>query len=226
MFRGTTPTDFEPLARHVAERSYPRGAHIWHAGDQAISAWLILAGEVTAYRTGPDGEEFVVAVQLAGDVIGQLPMWDAQPRRLVDSVATASTRCLVFPLEQLKHLVETRPRVAASMIATYSRWLRYRDALDSETAYQNLAGQIACKLLELRTRTDTAPGAPIPIDLPQARLAAMLGASRENVNRALARLVKSGEVLRLGRRLAIPDPGELARRYSWASVSDPVVEPR
>jgi hypothetical protein len=43
----------------------------------------------------------------------------------------------------------------------------------------------ACKLLELHILTGTRNGAPIALEVPQGRLAGTLGASRENVNRAL-----------------------------------------
>lgn len=214
------------MARYIVERSYARGTYLWHAGDPAQSAYLILAGEVTASRVGPDGNEYVVEVYLGGDVMGQLPMFDERPVRLLHAMAAAETRSLVFPLVELRHLVEEQPRLLLPMVATYSRWIRQRDSQASETAFQNLSGKVACKLLELLSLTSTSAGAPIPIDLPQARLAAMLGASRENVNRALMQLVARGEVLRRGRRLVIPHPEELARRYSWVSPADPVLGPR
>ena len=111
------------------------------------------------------------------------------------------------------------------MVAAYSRWVRQRDATASETAFQNLTGKVACKLLELQAVTQTPHGSPIPIDLPQARLAAMLGASREHVNRALGGLVASGEVRRLGRQLLATnlelepsrDDGELEFRLARAN---------
>jgi CRP/FNR family cyclic AMP-dependent transcriptional regulator len=226
LFRGSASTDFEPLARHIVERSYPRATYLWHAGDTAESVYLILAGEISTSRLGPDGNEYIVEVYISGDVMGQLPLLDERPTRLLHAMAVAPTRCLVFPLAQLRRLIEDRPRLMVPMLATYSRWIRQRDAQASETAFQNLSGRVASKLLELSSLTATPPGKTIPIDLPQGRLAGMLGASRENVNRALARLVARGEVQRRGRQLLIPDPNELARRYSWATPADPVLTPR
>lgn len=207
-------------------RDFARGTYLWHEGDAATSVFLILTGEIATSRVGPDGNEYTVEVVVAGDVIGQLPLFDKRPIRLLHAVAVAPTRCLVFPLEELRRLVEGQPRLLLPMVATYSRWLRHRDAMASESAFQDLCGKVACKLLELQAVTSAPRGAPIPIDLPQARLAAMLGASRENVNRALSRLIARGEVRRLGRQLLIPDPDELARRYSWASSGGPVLTPR
>jgi CRP-like cAMP-binding protein len=151
-------------------------------------------------------------------------MFDDPPVRLLDGTAVVETRCLVFPLIELRKLVELRPRLLLPMVAAYAQWIRLRDAHASEGAFQSLAAKLACKLLELHILTGTRNGSPIALQLPQGRLAAMLGASRENVNRALARLLERGEVVRSGKQLVITDPDELMRRYSWAvSSNDPVL---
>ena len=223
LFRGTKSDDFEPLRSHTRERSYSRGEYLWHAGDHALWVYLILSGEITTARVGPDGEEYVVEVYLAHDVVGQLPLLDDIPLRLLHGMPAAATSCLAFPLIELRRLVELKPHLLLPMVATYSQWIRLRDAHTSEAAFQNLAAKVACKLLELHFLTNARAGDPIALDLPQGRLAGMLGASRENVNRALARLLDGGEVVRSGRHLTITDPDDLMRRYSWAAPSnDPV----
>jgi CRP/FNR family transcriptional regulator len=224
LFRGTAASDFEPLVRHFAQRTYSRGEYLWRAGELAVSAFLILSGEVATSRVGPDGEEYVVEVHLTHDIVGQLPMFEDRPIRLLDAVAAAPTRCLLFPLQELRRLVEQRPRLLIPMVATYAQWIRLRDAHITEAAFQSLSAKVACKLLELHILTGTPGGTPIALELPQGRLATMLGASRENVNRALARLVDLGEISYSGRRLVITNPDELMRRYSWAvSSTDPVL---
>jgi CRP-like cAMP-binding protein len=219
LFRGAAPSDFEPLLPHIRERAYARGEYIWHAGDPAASVFLIRSGEVSTSRVGPDGDEYVVEVFLAHDMFGQLPLFDDQPIRLLHAMATTATSCLAFPLVELRRLVELRPRLLLPVAATYATWIRLRDAHVSESAFQNLAAKVACKLLELHILTRTRSGAPIALELSQGRLAGMLGASRENVNRALAQLLDRGEVVRSGRSLVISDPDELMRRYSWAAPS-------
>ncbi len=86
----------------------------------------------------------------------------------------------------------------------------------SEAAFQNLAGRVACKLVELGSRYGEAGpgGVRIPIRLTQETVANMLGASRENVSRALARLARQGEVRHQRGVLVIPRLDELAERYS------------
>ncbi len=65
----------------------------------------------------------------------------------------------------------------------------------------------------LRRYREAGPdGVRIPIRLTQETVANMLGASRENVSRALARLARQGEVRHQRGVLVIPRLDELAER--------------
>lgn len=58
-------------------------------------------------------------------------------------------------------------------------------------------------------------GYRIPAQISQGTLANMVGASRENVNRAILRLIRLGDVRRSGSTIVIPKVEELRRRYGW-----------
>jgi len=123
---------------------------------------------------------------------------------------------LLAPKEAVLALLRSKPNLMACVLAVYSNWIRTRDMHASESAFQNLAGRVACKLVELGSRYgEPGPdGVRIPIRLTQETVANMLGASRENVSRALARLARQGEVRHQRGVLVIPRLDELAERYS------------
>jgi CRP/FNR family transcriptional regulator/CRP/FNR family cyclic AMP-dependent transcriptional regulator len=72
-------------------------------------------------------------------------------------------------------------------------------------------GRIARKVLELADRhgKPVADGVRIGIRVPQAELAAMVGASRENVNRVLAQFVDLGALTIDRGHITIVDEGRL-----------------
>lgn len=216
IFQGAAPEDFEPLLPSVSRRQYGERQHLWHAGDPANWMYVLLLGEVVVSRIGPNGEQYVIEVYVRGDAMGQLPFFDDHPVRFTDAVAARPTECFVAPRDAVLALLRERPQLTARMLAAYSRWIRSRDMRTSEAAYRNLAGRVACKLVELASRYgERGPdGIHIPIRITQETLAGMLGASRENVNRALARLARQGEVRRRRSVLVIPDLEDLAERYS------------
>jgi predicted transcriptional regulator len=89
-------------------------------------------------------------------------------------------------------------------------------------AFQQLAGKIACKLLELSDvyGEPCDEGLLIRRHFAQRELAAMVGASRESVNRALQRLLNNGDMMRRDGELVIPDVDKLRLRYAWSAPAD------
>ncbi len=103
------------------------------------------------------------------------------------------------------------------MLATLTRRIRNDNLLLSERAFQNIAGRVACTLLDLAAAHGEAgaEGVRIPAQISQGTLANMVGASREKVNRAILRLIRLGDVRRSGSTIVIPKVEELRRRYGW-----------
>ncbi len=216
IFVGAEPEDFTPLLPSVATRRYDQGEYLWHDGDPANWMYVVLSGEILVSRTDPSGNEYVIEVYVRGDALGQLPFFDDNGIRFTNGYAGAQTECLLAPKEAVLALLRAKPHLMACMLAVYSNWIRTRDMHASESAFQNLSGRVACKLVELGSRYgEPGPdGVRIPIRLTQETVANMLGASRENVSRALARLARQGEVRHQRGVLVIPRLDELAERYS------------
>lgn len=216
MFRGSSPEDFAPLLPSLSRRRYDPGRYLWRAGDPADWMYVVLSGEVIVSSLGSGGERYVLEVFVRGDTMGQLPFFEQDRVRLFDASAERESECLVAPRQAVLGLLRTRPELMMCVLAAYSRWIRTRDMHASDAAFQNLAGRVACKLVELGNRYgELSPdGVRIPIRLTHEKVANMLGASRENVSRALSRLARHGEVRRQGGVLLIPRLEELAQRYS------------
>lgn len=216
VFVGASPEDFTPLLPSLSRRRYDQGDYLWHDGDPANWMYVVLSGEVLVSRTDPSGNEYVIEVYVRGDALGQLPFFDNDGTRFTNGYAGAETECLLAPKNAVLALLRAKPQLMAYMLAVYSNWIRTRDMHASESAFQNLAGRVACKLVELGSRYgEPGPdGVRIPIRLTQETVANMLGASRENVSRALARLARQGEVIHQRGVLLIPKLEELAERYS------------
>jgi CRP/FNR family transcriptional regulator/CRP/FNR family cyclic AMP-dependent transcriptional regulator len=180
--------------------------------------YLLVSGQLNVSRVGPNGEEFVVDVFLPGDTCGEFSILDAGLRRIVDCVAVEPTACLAVSRSDLLAFLERNPRLALRMLAALGRHIREQDLYRSDTAFQNIAGRVARTLITLAdSHGERVPdGVRIPAQISQTMLANMVGASRENVNRALARLVRLGQIRRKGHTITIPRLEDLRGRYSWS----------
>jgi CRP-like cAMP-binding protein len=82
------------------------------------------------------------------------------------------------------------------LLAALVDHIRRKDDELAEIAFLDLPGRLARKLLQLADRhgEKVEGGVRIAVRVPQGELAAMVGSSRENVNRALGQFVKMGAV--------------------------------
>lgn len=219
LFDGASPTNFEPLARLALTRHYQRGDLIFGAGDRADAMYLVLAGEVVVSRVGPDGEEYVVEVFVAGEVMGPLHFFELSPIRMLDARAADKTSCWIVSRQDFMRLLDSNSKLMLLMLRTYSRWIVQRDLQDADSSFRNLTGQVASKLLHLADRygEPAEKGVRIRLRVTETTLANMIGASRENVSRAVAQLQRAGDIRRERGHLVLPQPDQLRLRYSWVT---------
>jgi CRP/FNR family transcriptional regulator, cyclic AMP receptor protein len=219
LFEGASPTDFEALAQSAVIKHYKRGDLIWATGDQADQMYLVLTGEVVASRLGPDGEEYVVELFAAGDVLGSFHFFEPSPVRLLEAHAADTTSCWIVSRREFMRLLERNPKLMMLMLRTYSRWIVRRDLQDADRSFRNVAAQVATRLLHLADQfgEPSEDGVKIRLHVTETTLANMIGASRENVSRAIAKLLREGAVRRERGLFVLAQPDQLRARYSWVT---------
>jgi CRP/FNR family transcriptional regulator/CRP/FNR family cyclic AMP-dependent transcriptional regulator len=112
-------------------------------------------------------------------------------------MAVEATSCIALTKDDLRALIRTTPDLAIRLLATFVDHIRRKDEELAEIAFLDLPGRLAHKLLQLADRhgEPVEGGIRIGVRVPQGELAAMVGSTRENVNRALGRrFVTSGAV--------------------------------
>jgi CRP/FNR family transcriptional regulator/CRP/FNR family cyclic AMP-dependent transcriptional regulator len=111
-------------------------------------------------------------------------------------VAVEATSCVVLSKDDLQAALRANPELGLRLLATVVGYVRRKDEELADVAFLDVPGRTARKLLELADRHGVVVtgGMRIGIKVPQGELASMVGASRENVNRALSRLITLGAV--------------------------------
>lgn len=217
LFEGASPADFEPLARSGVVKHFNRNELIFATGDQAGDMYLVVSGEVVVSRVGPDGAEYVVELFGVGDIFGSFHFFEESAIRILDARAADITSCWVVSRRDFMRLLERNPKLMMFMLRTYSRWIVRRDLQDADSSFRNVVAQVATKLLHLADQfgDPVKDGVQIRLHITETTLANMVGASRENVSRAIAQLHRSGYVRRERGLFLLTQPDELRDRYSW-----------
>ena len=215
LFRGVAERELEEFAALLQPRTFGRAVYLWHTGDAANVACLVVRGQVKVSRINLDGEEFVASMFLPGEVFGEMSLVVEDPVRLMDAQAVELTECLTISRDAFLPYLDNHPRVMRRMLATLASNIRRIDETFAESAFLDIPGRVARKLLDLAEQhgEQTADGIRIRMRLSQGTLAGMVTASRENVNRSLSRFVSEGLVRLDSGYITIVDPSRL-RRYA------------
>ena len=214
LFRDVNRKDLEGLLPSLRTRTFRKGSYAFHEGDSGTALFVIHSGQVKISRMGRRGEEAVYAILAAGDTFGEIALLTEDGVRTADAQAMDLTECLVIPREAFLNFLQHQPTVMQHVIRLLAGYVQQLDTNFAEVAFLDIAGRVAGKLLELSQThgEQTSEGIRIKMRLSQATLAAMVAASRENVNRALQRFAARGTIKQEAGVITILRPNELRKR--------------
>lgn len=200
-------------ASTLRTRRYRKNETIFHQGDPGDSLYIIQSGSVKIVLPSPEGEEgAIIAALIRGDFFGELALLDGAPHSAT-AVAIEPTETLVLRRERFDDLIETQPALRRALFSSLVAELRRLTGHVEELHFLDLPGRLASVVVRLAREAHPDEATDIRLDWPftQSDLAAMIGGTRQTVNRLLADMTAQG-LLRLERdALVIPDLDRLAR---------------
>jgi CRP/FNR family cyclic AMP-dependent transcriptional regulator len=213
LFRDLGADDLAMLAGSVRTRRYRRGEVIFHRGDPGDGLHIVLAGRVKISSPSDMGVEAILATLRPGEFFGALALLDGEPR---SASATAVEACetLVLPRERFRQLVNDVPGLRDHVFAELAGELRRLTNHVEELHFLDIAGRLAARLARLAEEHGIVGAeGEVRLDGPitQGELAAMVGSTRQSVNKLLGYLVDDG-VIRIERdAIVIQDMTALQR---------------
>lgn len=201
------------VARQLRARSYRRNEVIFHQGDPGDALHVIRRGSVKIVLPSPEGEEAIIATLRTGDFFGELALLDSEPRSAT-ATAVEATETLVLPRTVFRELLDTNPELRDALFAALTQLLRRLTHHVEELHFLDLAGRLAARLAFLGRQALPDARGTVELDWPytQSDLAAMIGGTRQSVNRLLSELIDDGLVRLETERLVITDLPALERR--------------
>lgn len=192
-------------------RRFPRGQTLFVEGDRAERLFLIEQGRVLITSSGSGGRETVLGLRGPGDVLGELSVFDGQPRSAT-ALTLEPVEAVVAPATALTRALQS-VQTSHELIRILASRLRETDRRLLEFAALDTLGRVAWRLVELTERFGVASAEGIVLELPisQDQLASWCGASREATVKALASLRSLGAISTGRRRVLVTDADVLRR---------------
>jgi CRP-like cAMP-binding protein len=200
-------------ADSLRSRRYRKNETIFHQGDPGDSLYILESGAVKIVLPSPGAaDDAIIATLSRGDFFGELALLDGAPHSAT-AVAMEPTEALVLRRERFQELVETEPALRRALFAGLVAELRRLTGHVEELHFLDLPGRLASRIAHLAREAQPGRTADIRLDWPytQSDLAAMIGGTRQTVNRLLADMTAQG-LVRIERDvLIIPDLARLER---------------
>jgi len=216
IFDGLGPEIIAQIDGILRPRKWAPGATIFQRGDEGDYLIILTTGRVRLALATPHGRELVLRNAGPGECVGEMAVIDGEPRSS-DCICMQDVSGLVLLRRDYLALCTQYPDVPLAAARYLSQLLREtNDKLEAMALYDLQARFARFLLAMLRQRygTQIDAVAELPFDLTQGDIAAMLGASRPKVNRALNSLLADGIVTRKDKVLLcrVPELIEVAER--------------
>ncbi len=196
----------DKIAESAIIRELRRGDVLFTEGEEPVDLYVTVSGRIAMVNRSVDGRESVVALMEDGDLFGEMPLFDSQPRS-TDGRALETSKVIVIPYGPVRDMYEAQPHQLWQAVALMTMRLRNMDGVLADSVFLDVTGRTAKRLLEIAGDRDE-----FSLPVTQEELAGMVGASRERVNKAIASFVKLGWIEQRDRRYAIVNRKQLEIR--------------
>jgi CRP-like cAMP-binding protein len=207
LFQDLSPAELEPLAKTLHFHEYRRGEYVFRAGQPAEFLYVLAGGEIKYVMTTAEGAEWILEVLTQGAVFGEPGLFAPEHNRVVDAMAIRPCTVLTIRRDRLIDFMQHHRPVMMRMLEGFAADVRLTAETVTDIGYAEIRGRIVRKLVELATKhgQEHEDGSvEITLTVSQTTLAGLVGATRENVNRALRGLKAEGRVRLVEGRFLIP----------------------
>jgi CRP/FNR family transcriptional regulator, cyclic AMP receptor protein len=196
------------LRRYGKRKTAAKGGHLHRKGDTADGLYCVLSGRIRISTLAADGRELVLTDLGEGSVFGEISLFDDLPRTH-DAVALQRSELVLVPKADFHALLAKHPELARHFLRELAQKLRLSftvlDALALQGVTERLAQRL-CWLFDHDARSRTAG-----LQASQSDLAAMVGATRQSINKQLKAWERDGVLALRGRSILVLDRAALRR---------------
>jgi len=211
-FQSIDESDIAELFRVSTVQTFEAGEMVFRQGEAHEGIFIILSGKIRVYYVGPSGRELTLAYWSAGNYVGGphifggcLHMWSG--------LAEQPTRVLLVPGNEMRALIERRPRIALALIEAMAHKGKCFSSLIQMLGTRSAAERLAQLLLLMGEMGGQRIDDRVIIDrtLTQDELARMVGATRQWISATLERFREKGLIEVAPDRIVIREEERLRR---------------
>lgn len=187
------------LAKACHAKSHDKASMVVVAGDPGGTIMVVASGRLKVVSRSSEGADIVLSYAVPGDTLGELSIFDLEPRAATIEATQASV-VITVPHDIAVALIRDHPDLAEEVMRQQAIMIRKATGQLSDLAFLDLPHRVAKYIQGRAGNSNTAD-----LGLSQTELAAAVGAVRQTVNSALKGFERRGWIKADGRIVEILD---------------------
>lgn len=171
------------------------GQTVFTKGDPGDCLYAILKGQIAVSTSSVDGKTMLLNILNPGDVLGEIALLDGK-ERTAGAAALRPSELFRIDRPEFISFLENHPKLCIQMMAVLCERLRWVSENIEDAVFHDVPRRLARRILLLVDTYGQRNAAGIRVNqaVSQESLAAMLGVTREMVNKSLRALRNSGAI--------------------------------
>lgn len=201
-----SPSELQLLAARTVRKKFSAGELLFSEGEPCNGLHIISHGRVRIVKTSVNGREQVLAVNVPGESIAEIPVFDGGPYP-ASAVAIEDAEIAFVSRRDFNAYCLEHPEVALKVLSVVGGRLRRLVAIIEELSFTTIRQRLIAALLKLAQSegVKTARGIEFQLPATHQELANQLGTVRELISRNLMRLQAEGLLDVDARQIVVKD---------------------
>ena len=206
LLSGLSPAEIKMLAARTVRKQFTAGELLFSEGEPCSGLHVIARGKVRIFKISPNGREQVLAVNVPGESVAELPVFDGGPFP-ASAMAIEDAEIAFISRRDFNAFCLEHPEVSLKMLSVVGSRLRRLVGIIEELSFTTVRQRLISVIVKLAQTEGKKAENGIEIQLPASHqeLANQLGTVRELISRNLMRLQAEGMLEVDARRIVVKD---------------------
>jgi CRP-like cAMP-binding protein len=198
--------ELQMLSARTVRKLFSAGELLFSEGEPCNGLQIIARGKVRIFKTSVNGREQVLAVNVPGESIAEVPVFDGGPYP-ASAVAIEDTEIAFISRRDFNAYCLEHPEVSLKVLTVVGARLRRLVGIIEELSFTTIRQRLIATLLKLAQSEGKKTARGIEFQLPASHqeLANQLGTVRELISRNLTRLQAEGLLDVDARQIVVKD---------------------
>ena len=185
--------ELQTLAARTVRKLFSAGELLFSEGEPCSGLHIIARGKVRIFKTSVNGREQVLAVNVPGESVAELPVFDGGPYP-ASAMATEDTEIAFISRRDFHAYCMEHPEVPLKVLSVVGARLRRLVGIIEELSFTTIRQRLIALLVKLAQSEGQKTERGVEFQLPATHqeLANQLGTVRELISRNLMRLQAEG----------------------------------